>query len=334
MWIVIERGTRCARFVESLDQLYSRTSAVVCPEARASALLHQLQSDPISRTRLRRLLWQLDHHLGVEGIEDRDAQLRLDRLLRSGRIRIAELPREASPALKAEEGDLRTSRSAADKAVASISYQVVDNATGDPIEGVTLFVTLPDDKEVRKTTDKEGTVRFDGLKPGRCSVRSEHGKQDLLHVLAFDGFSLHPMTMSEITDEDFWERPTVAKLTRAGKRQAKEKAVAIATVRPYKVKTGDTLESISEANEMTSDDLVRFNFGTTDPKEVQLRLGREVGCKVRDLKSGDYVLSSRDKPGIVYLPEKWSAPGQYTDHDYVIRVHRIEPHQPPFIFSM
>src|SRR3712207_7590937 len=50
----------------------------------------------------------------------------------------------------------------------------------------------------------------------------------------------------------------------------------------YKVSDGETLESVAEANGISVNELTQFNWGTTDPKEIQKRLFLDVGCRETD----------------------------------------------------
>lgn len=64
---------------------------------------------------------------------------------------------------------------------------------------------------------------------------------------------------------------------------------------------GGTLESITEARELTADQLTHFNWGTTDAEEIQGHLFTDIGCSLRD-DSGSFILSSGDEPGLLYVP--------------------------------
>ena len=96
----------------------------------------------------------------------------------------------------------------------------------------------------------------------------------------------------------------------------KKPALADLNYRPsdalqYKVKSGEnwfTLASRSEAalKGMSALDLCFYNFRTRDPAEINWYLHHQVGCRQRTSDGRNYVFSSDDKPGIVYLPDPLS----------------------------
>ncbi len=337
MWLVVERGSGRVQVAEDLTgTVHQRAGrqATVCTEERAQLAVRALATDPQAEGQLRQLVRGLaaGSDLGRLGRRELAAQLSL--LVRQRRLRVCELERVMVGGTGAG-GEGKTAKTAEKETLESITYQVVDDLTGEPIAGAALSVTLPNGKEVDKSTDGKGIVRFDDLKPGRCSVRAKLADRDLLHVLAYVGFGPLPLRqVAEDTTVRLWDRPTVHDLKRKGKRKPKSEPAHLVAVTEHKVKTGETLDSIAEQHGTTSKKLEHFNFGTNDPKEVQRHLAREVGTTLRDLETGAYLFSSGDTPGIIYVPRQWEAAGQMTDRDHVIRVRRIEPHQPPYVFSL
>jgi hypothetical protein len=77
----------------------------------------------------------------------------------------------------------------------------------------------------------------------------------------------------------------------------------IVKAKEYKVKDGDTLTSIAEANGITWQQLAKFNWGTTNLAKINKSLRSIVGCLKKDEKDKDYILSSADDPGIIYIPQ-------------------------------
>jgi hypothetical protein len=268
---------------------------------------------------------------GSERREPEWLRIALRRALKDGRI-TAVRARLGPPVGEIEEEEKPVVRERA--ALASISYQVVDDATGEPVPDLALLITLPDGNEQERRTDKEGTIRFDGIRPGRCSVRGDRRDRDLLHVLVYSGMGLQPVGHHAHGESEAWERPTIQKLKKKLVRTPRGKATGITAVLRHRVRTGDTLASIAKRYELEADALTKFNFGTTDPDEVQRLLVREVGSRHRNLATGEVVLSDQDRPGIVYVPQPFRAEGQMTDNDYVIRVHQVQPAPRPYVFSL
>jgi hypothetical protein len=337
MWLVVERGSGRLSCADTLAGLGSRSvgrDVRVYDVERAERALRDLARDPLAGDSLRHALRGLAGGSEIGKLTGREVVARLASLVRQQRLRVAELGLvHVSGVGGAGEG--KDAAAQVKEALESITYQVVDDATGDPIAGVSLSVTLPNGKEVDQTTNGEGIVRFDDLKPGRCAVRAKMADRDLLHVLAYVGFGLHPLRTDEgAKTTKLWDRPTVHDLKPAEVRDAKSAPVHIVVVDEHKVATGETFDTIAEKHGTTAAKLKHFNFGTTDDKEVQRHLAREVGTTLRNLKTGEYAFSSQDVPGILYVPREWQVSGQVTDRDHVIRVRRIEPYQPPYVFSL
>lgn len=72
--------------------------------------------------------------------------------------------------------------------------------------------------------------------------------------------------------------------------------------RPYRVKDGDNWKSIALANGIDPSDLLRFNFGTVIPEEVNWYLREYVGCNVKTADGRNWRFSSSATPGTIYLP--------------------------------
>ena len=64
-----------------------------------------------------------------------------------------------------------------------VAFKVVSEDTGEPVPHVRLRVTLPDDTENFYTTNMEGKVRIENIKPGTCDI-GEMTDKDALEVVA------------------------------------------------------------------------------------------------------------------------------------------------------
>ncbi len=72
--------------------------------------------------------------------------------------------------------------------------------------------------------------------------------------------------------------------------------------KPHKVKTGEDWWQLARLAKVEVWDLIHFNFKTRTPAEVNWYLRRNVGCTKTTRDGKNYVFSSTDSPGIVYLP--------------------------------
>lgn len=75
-------------------------------------------------------------------------------------------------------------------------------------------------------------------------------------------------------------------------------------VTSYKVKDGDSLDSIAKAHGTTWQQLGKFNWGTDVPDEINKYLRARVGCTKKTKDGNNYIFTSNDDPGIIYIPEK------------------------------
>lgn len=324
-WVLVERGSREIRLTRE------RPSSPPSDEAsriRAEGILTALLSAPGAA----RAFARAAH---AEGLTLPVDPRQVAGLVHRGTLRVVESRRAPFPVGTGGEREEREDQPAPRAETASISYQVVDDATGEPIRGVALLVRLPDGEEHERRTDGDGFVRFEGIRPGPCAVRAERGDRDLLHVLVFDGFGAPTPGTAATGEAQPWERPRVAALPRKDLRSPDpERRPALTAVRRHRVRTGDTLGSVARQHGLEEQALVRFNFGTTDEAEVQRLLAREVGCRTVDFATGAYVLTDADRPGLLYVPVPFVAEGQRTDNDYVLRVHRVRPAPAPWVFSL
>ena len=70
---------------------------------------------------------------------------------------------------------------------------------------------------------------------------------------------------------------------------------------PYKVQSGDTLESIAARIGSTWQSVAQLNWGTDNQDMVNWHLKEHVGCT--KMEGGRYQFDSDNTPGIVLLPD-------------------------------
>lgn len=339
MWIAVERGTRRVQGMalgEPRPGSPALAGAARLSPEQAEVVVSGLTHDARVLASLRSLLHRagLFSPAAAAPPSDDDVRALARRLSARGRITVLERPWIPLPVGDGEPDEAASAPTPIDVGRHSIAYRVIDNGTGEPYAGVSLKVLLPGGREVEQRTDADGWVKLDDVRPGRCDVRAERGGRSLAQVLAFVGMGpVIDGPAPSLVDEAF-ERPVFAALERVGRTKPARDSLAIARVLRHRVRDGDTLASIAEQHGLGVDELTQFNFGTSEPREVSAALSRLVGARKRNLRTGEVVLSSLDRPGVLFVPQPFEAPGQASDHDYVIRVSRLAHEPPPFVLSL
>lgn len=71
---------------------------------------------------------------------------------------------------------------------------------------------------------------------------------------------------------------------------------------PYRIRDGDSWNTVARLFGIDVDALVRFNFNTNVPEEVNWYLRRNVGCRVPTADGNNWRFSSTASPGVIYIP--------------------------------
>lgn len=186
-----------------------------------------------------------------------------------------------------------------------IRFLIVDDVSGIPVPGIQLEVRHPGGRLGEYVTGADGRVTIDPLEPGLCDVSS-------------------PLAGARLNDTaDFvalGSQPSGGGSRRTPNIGAGADARRIAEVFEHKVRTGETLKSLAEANGLTWQQLARFNWDTDVPDQINYYLGEYVGC-TRKRDGRNYSFDDADDPGIVHIPRHWSAAGLATEQEHVIRVN-------------
>ncbi len=229
-------------------------------------------------------------------------------------------PEQAAPPLRPPEK------------TAWIRFRVVDDASSRPLPGVVLSVTEPNGKTFEFTTRPDGMIDVQEIDPGSCTVACS---LDQAHVTDTYGFvtignrpSASPAIPGGADHAISNDRPTVQ--TDPDQRETTApppslRGVRIASVEAHKVRTGESIKSLAEANGLTWQELARFNWSTDVPDEINIRLRDDVGCTQKATDGVNYRFDDADDPGIVYIPKPWSATGLATGRTHTIRVRTFEP---------
>jgi hypothetical protein len=95
-----------------------------------------------------------------------------------------------------------------------------------------------------------------------------------------------------------------------------------AVFKEHKVRTGETLVSLAAKAGLSGKELTEFNWGTSDPKEINRFLRDVVGCTKKTADGKNYMFDSSDDPGIVLVPKRCEARGLAVNERHTIRVLR------------
>ena len=82
------------------------------------------------------------------------------------------------------------------------------------------------------------------------------------------------------------------------------------------MKDGDNWGSIASANRVDVGALITFNFKTSNPDEINWYLREKVGCRMEAPDHDNYRFSSRDVPGIIYIPKAAAPPAPPCAYDF------------------
>ncbi|MCF0040065.1 LysM peptidoglycan-binding domain-containing protein [Dyadobacter fanqingshengii] len=99
----------------------------------------------------------------------------------------------------------------------------------------------------------------------------------------------------------------------------------ITEVIKYKVKDGDSIESLSKSHNMSWQELAKFNFGTDEPDEINHFLRSQVGCFKKTKDKKNFVFTSKDDPGIIYIPKNLKKRTFGTNRSHPITVEQLKP---------
>ncbi len=213
-----------------------------------------------------------------------------------------------------------------------VAFQVLEQGSGTPIPGIQLSIELPDGSTQDHETDDDGLIDIRDIPPGVCAVRSERGPRHRGQSVAFTGFGYFVPSNLRGRPEG-WQRGTLGQLRTTEPVNAEDEDLVMVEVIEHRVATGDTLESMAEAYGVEVDDITEFNWGTTEPREVQRALASEVGCSRRDPETREFVFSDDDAPGIVLVPLPFERTDQVTDTRHILQVKRFEV-KSSWVFSL
>ncbi len=220
--------------------------------------------------------------------------------------------RPATPVAGAVTVQLEVAPAAAEPVAAKtwIKIKIVDDASGKPVSGVALMLTLPDGTTAKHTSGKDGLVFVDGLDEGTCDVASHLPGAKLAGTLSFVA---RGSTGSGVVDP--YAEPIIA-----------SGSYILARVEAHKVKAGETLAGLAKKSGSSWQDLAVFNWGTSAPDGIDKHLVDDVGCTNKSPDGKSHIFDDADKPGVVFVPKPWDEGGLGTGKTHTIRVKKLAPH--------
>jgi hypothetical protein len=212
----------------------------------------------------------------------------------------------------------------ADDKVAWIKFRVVDDQSGEPLPGVALRVTQPNGKTLESATRSDGVVQVDGIDPGLCDVASSLDGARLSDTYSFVTMGEQPSSAPAVDAPagagDAAPLDSSPKEPTPSGGSVSKQGVRIAQVEEHKVRTGESIKSLAEANGLTWQALALFNWETAVPDEINVKLADEVGCTKKAPDGVNYRFDDGDEPGLMLIPKPWSVRGLATERTHTIRV--------------
>ena len=180
----LENGTARYEILGMNDSIlkFSDTTA-------ALRFLRTLTGNPAHMEAIRGLVSEISmdvHRMDAEGVLTRAAEL-----LVNGRIRILRSHQlsggTAAEALAAQksEAEAKAPPPTAPPKKHWIEFKVVDDVTGEPVQGLELTIKLPDGSVEKRTTDAGGFVEVVEILKGDCEISVDPGETGNTAVYEF-----------------------------------------------------------------------------------------------------------------------------------------------------
>lgn len=189
-WL-LHRGSWNWTILDSSEQAESLTLREFADRGSALAFLEPLREDPFCMSVLRDLVVERQCTLDLSNLHDHRLLEFIAWELETGRLRVAEEFRPMPPIGRARAP---VEDNAGDKPFEQppppaqdektwITFQILDDETGQPVAGVTLTVKLTDGTTKKSTSNGAGLIEFKDIPPGACSIESM-SHPDALEVLS------------------------------------------------------------------------------------------------------------------------------------------------------
>jgi hypothetical protein len=187
---VLHNGAWDWTIFEPSDEVDALTLRDFSDTGSALSFLQDLRDDPFSMAVLRELVAE---KYGSSDLSNRNDHRLLELVaweLETGRLRVAGVFRPLTIGGKAHAPAEGEAEEPAPEPAAPatgektwIKFEILDDETGQPIQGVTLAVKLPDGTIKNSKTDGSGMIEIRDIDPGSCSIESMTDS-DALEVLS------------------------------------------------------------------------------------------------------------------------------------------------------
>ena len=296
----VKRGTREYCFLLSWD-LHRLTGGEPAPELVSTwDAEHELQANARDATYLggsviEKLYFAVTRRFDLPSLSPRDLEEHLLsevlQAVRRKQLVAFEVERSVPPQYS-EEPEPPAEQPAEERPRATFEVQVVLDVDGSPVGQLSLGVKEPASDEFRSVrTDDNGTIQIAHTVQGMGEVRGEVKGARLDQSAVVVGWGA-----TRIVGED------------APPSDEATPARYVVRLEEYRVKDGDTVDSVSARAKMSWKDLAYFNWGAVGPEEINHFLTYEVGSAQRS-ESGAVAFKSSDQPGIIRIPRCYSKGG-------------------------
>ncbi|MCY1078274.1 LysM peptidoglycan-binding domain-containing protein [Archangium lansingense] len=284
---------------------------------QAERRLREFAQDSVNLRTLRELVYTQVNARPYEPLSEESVLRQAATLLSSKHVRLARAPLPKMPGVMQprEKVEKKPPPEVVEEKL-RLMVQIVDDVTEDPITDLELSIKLPDGSKQKVTTDDEGRISLSDVPKGRVDITSAIDGATLAETLAF-------------------AKAGILKSLDSGKKRRRRMAPSgkfLARISEHKVSDGETLESIAETYSLTVDQLTKFNWGTTDPEEIQRHLFIDVGCTTKD-DTGKFVLSRHDDPGVIYIARPLEMNWVALEDRHIWRVKKV-PEPKLYLFSV
>jgi len=332
---MLKNGSHRIEITRRRNHTVSGSAIMFSDTAMALNYLRGFMGDDFSMRTFRQVLAETSLSSNLAQLNDQDVVRQLAWFLATGHLNLIVRPYEFryiphARGAAQDEGEgaaaSRPSTQTPRTTLTWITLRVINDVTHTPIPGVRLLVRLPNGTVGEYQTGEDGLAEITGITPGICAVTSPIQGASIRDTYAFVALGESPVAEppSEAPPETASEEPSKEAPEESAEAGSAEEQnpvrTRIARIEQHKVKTGESIKSIAEANGLTWQELAYFNWGTTVPDEINEHLRDEVGCTKKTPDGYNYSFDDADEPGILYIPKAWEEAGLATAQIHMIRV--------------